>query len=90
MTKEMMVAKILDLKELMRMKEEIEAEIESAKDEIKAGMNGEDVVVVGAFKVSNKEVSTTRLDTTALKKGLSAEVLAPYMKTTVSRRFIVS
>jgi len=90
MTKEMMEAKIIDLKELIRMKEELEAEIESTKDEIKAGMNGEDVVVVGAFKVSNKEVTTTRLDTTALKKGLAPEILAPYMRTTVSRRFLVS
>jgi len=90
MTKEMMVAKIIDLKELIRMKEELEAEIESAKDAIKAGMNGEDEVVVGAFKVSNKEVTTTRIDTKALKKGLGAEVLAPYMVTSVSRRFLVS
>ena len=90
MTKEMMEAKIIDLKELIRMKEELEAEIESTKDEIKAGMNGEDVVIVGAFKVSNKEVSTTRLDTNALKKGFAPEVLVPFMKTTVSRRFLVT
>ena len=90
MKNEMMIAKIIDLKELMRMKEEIEAEIESVKDDIKEGMNGEDVVVVGGFKVSNKEVETTRLDTTALKKSLGSEVLAPFMKTTVTRRFIVT
>ena len=38
MTKEMMVKKISDLKELERMAEELAAEIEAAKDEIKAEM----------------------------------------------------
>ena len=90
MTKEVMIAKIIDLKELIRMKEELEATIESTKDEIKAGMGGEDVVVVGGFKVSNKEVTSTRLDTKALKKGLGEAVLAPYMVTSVTRRFLVS
>lgn len=90
MTKEMMIEKIVSLKELMRMQEELAAEIEAAKDEIKAGMDGQDVVIVGAFKVSNKEVTTTRLDTTALKKSFAPEALAPFMKTTTTRRFLIA
>lgn len=90
MTKNEMIAKITELKELMVMAEELAAEIEAAKDVIKAEM-GEDVsLVVGPYKVSYAPVTSSRLDTTALKKAFPAEALAPYFKTTTSRRFVVN
>lgn len=90
MTKKLMLAKVTEFKELTRMKEELEAEIEACKDAIRKGMGDKDVVSVGGYKVSNKEVASTRLDTALLKKDLGLEALAPYMKTTVTRRFIVT
>ena len=90
MTKEEMIKRITDLKELIRMKEDLEEEIEMTKNVIKDGMEGKDEIVVGAFKVSNKEVTTTRLDTVAMKKKLDEKVLAPFWKTSTTRRFIVA
>ena len=67
-----MSSKVKELRELKRMQEELAAEIESVQDAIKAEMtaratdtlNGED------YKITWKEVTSTRLDTTALKKAL--------------------
>ena len=90
MTKEAMIRKITELKELERMAEELAAEIEAAKDEIKAEMGAEEVLLAGPFKVTWKNVSSSRLDTAALKKAFSADVLAPYYKSSVTRRFVVT
>ena len=56
--------------QLKRMKEELEAEIAAAEDEIKAVMGDEETLLAGAFKVSWKAVTSSRLDTTALKKAM--------------------
>lgn len=65
-------AKAQTLKELQRMQEELEEEIASAQDEIKAIMTeqGTDSLVAGAFKITWKPVTSSRLDTSALKKEL--------------------
>ena len=63
-----MESKVKELMELKRMKEEIEAEIAAAEDEIKAVMGSEETLLAGAFKVDWKTVITSRIDTTALKK----------------------
>ena len=46
-----MESKIKELMELKRMKEEIEAEIAAAEDEIKGVMGDEETLLAGAFKV---------------------------------------
>ena len=81
-----------DLQELKRMKEELEAEITAIEDQLKAHMaeKGIDAFTAGAFKVTWKEVTSTRLDTTAMKKAMPAEVLAPFTKTTTTKRFNVA
>lgn len=80
-----------ELQELRRMREELEAEIESISDRIKAHMeqNGVETLTAGAFKVTWKVVTSTRIDTAALRKDLP-EVWEEYGKTTTSRRFIVA
>ena len=85
-------ARITDLQELKRMKEELEAEITAIEDSLKAYMTtaGLDTFTAGAFKVTWKEVTSNRLDTTAMKKAFPAEALAPYMKTTITKRFTVN
>ena len=84
--------KVTDLQELKRMREDLEAEITALEDQLKAHMteNGIDAFTAGAFKVTWKEVTSSRLDTTAMKKQLPPEVLAPYMKTSTARRFNVA
>ena len=83
-----MEAKVHELMELKRLKEELEAEISAAEDAIKAVMGDEELLTAGAYKVSWSNVTSTRLDTTALKKALP-DVAAAYTKTTTVRRFSV-
>ena len=84
-----MEAKVKELMELKRMKEELEAEIASTEDEIKAVMGDEEMLLAGAFKVTWKSVTSSRLDGTALKKALP-DVAAQFMKQTTTRRFCVN
>ena len=83
-----MEAKVHELMELKRMKEELEAEIAAAEDAIKAVMGDEELLTAGAYKVSWKTFTSSRVDTTALKKALP-EVAAAYTKTATVRRFTV-
>ena len=83
-----MESKVKELMELKRMKEEIEAEIAAAEDEIKAVMGSEETLLAGAFKVDWKTVITSRIDTAALKK-MMPEIAERFMKQTTTRRFCV-
>ena len=83
-----MEAKVKELMELKRMKEEIEAEIAAAEDEIKDVMGDEETLLAGAFKVDWKTVITSRIDTTALKR-MMPEIAERFMKQTTTRRFCV-
>ena len=71
------ITKITDLKELIRMQEELTAEIDALKDQIKAYMGTETELVAGP-------------DTKAVKAAFPAEALAPYMVTSTSRRFTLN
>ena len=84
-----MEAKVKELMELKRMKEELEAEITAAEDEIKQVMGDEETLFVRAFKVSWKPYTSSRLDSTALKKALP-EIAERFMKTTTARRFSIN
>lgn len=84
-----MESTVKELQELKRMREELEAEIEALQDTIKATMGSEEELTAGAFKVTWKPVTTSRLDTAALKKALP-DVAAAYTKTTTARRFCVN
>ena len=83
-----MESKVKELMELKRMKEEIEAEIAAAEDEIKAVMGSEETLLAGAFKVDWKTVITSRIDTAALKKVMP-DIAERFMKQTTTRRFCV-
>lgn len=79
---------IKNLRELMRMKEEIEAEIEAAQDEIKEEMKATNNYELRGtdWKATWNEVTTSRIDSKALKAALP-DIAAQYTKTTTSRRF---
>ena len=81
-------AKVTEYQELKRMLEEIEAEMTALQDEIKAHMGDSELRMAGPYKVTYKNVTSSRVDTTALKKALP-DIAAQYTKTTTTRRFTV-
>lgn len=81
--------KIKELMELRRMKEELDAEITQLEDQIKQSMGNEETLIAGAFKVTWKTISSSRIDTTALKKALP-EIASRFMKQTTTRRFQIN
>jgi len=84
-----MEAKIRELMELKRMREELDAEIASAEDAIKAVMGDEETLIAGAYKVSWKTFTSSRLDSIALKKALP-DIAAQFTRQTLTRRFSIS
>ena len=81
--------KITELMELKRMRDELDAEIQAAEDEIKQAMGDDDTLLAGPFKVTWKAVTSSRLDSTALKKALP-KIAARFMKQTTTRRFSIN
>lgn len=86
-----MEIKVKELRELRRMAEELSAEIDSIQDSIKQHMDAEGVdTITGAdWKVTYKAVTSSRLDTTALKKALP-DLAQQFTKTSTGRRFCVA
>ena len=84
-----LIRTIEELQTLEQLIREAEAEAESLKDSIKAVMGDEEILTAEAYKVSWKTFTSSRVDTTALKKALS-EVAAVYAKTTIARHFSIN
>lgn len=82
------IIKIQELMELRRMTEEIQAEIDALQEAVKSYMGSEETMIAGAFKVSYKSVTSSRLDSAALKRELP-DVAARYTRQTTTRRFTV-
>lgn len=82
-----MDSKVKELRELRRMAEELAAEIDS----IKAHMDAQGVGTINGtdWKVTYKAVTSSRLDTAALKKALP-DLAQQFTKTTSTRRFLVA
>ena len=77
-----------ELAEYIRMQEEAAAMVESLKDQLKERMTaaGVESLAGSEHKATYKAVTSSRVDTTALKKDLP-EIAARYTKTTTVRRF---
>ena len=86
-----MDSKIKELRELRRMADELAVEMESITDSIKRHMDAEGVDTLNGtdWKVTYKAVTSSRLDTTALKKALP-DLTAQFTKTTTARRFCIA
>lgn len=91
-----MLAKNLDsqiheLRELRRMADELATAIDTIQDTIKAEMTaaGVDVLTGSDWKAVWKPITTSRIDTTALKKALP-DLAAQFTKTSTVRRFSVA
>ena len=83
--------KIKELRSLRRLADEVAGEIEALQDAIKAEMNARSVDELTGedWKVTWREVTSNRLDSTALKKELP-DIAARYTKASVSRRFTLA
>ena len=83
-----MDSKIKELRELRRMADELAGEIESITDSIKAHMDAEGVDTINGmdWKVTYKAVTSSRIDTGALKKALP-DLAQQFTRTTTARRF---
>jgi len=77
-----------ELAEYTRMAEEITATVDSLKDVLKSHMEqcGIDTIAGTEHKASYKAVTSSRIDTTALKKDMP-DIVTAYTRTTETKRF---
>lgn len=80
-----------ELAQYTRLQEEAATMVEGLKDQLKKYMleNGLDVLTGSEHKATYKAVTSSRIDTTALKKELPG-IAAQYTKATETRRFTFS
>ena len=84
-------AKVAELRELRRMADELAAEITATVDELKAYMtaNSTEELYGPSFKITWKPVTSSRLDSMALKAA-APELWERFSKSTTTRRFIIA
>ncbi len=83
--------KVSELRELRRMADELAGEIAILEDDLKAYMaaTGADELHGPSFKITWKSVTSSRLDSKALKAA-APELCERFSKITTSRRFLVA
>lgn len=83
--------RVKELKELQRMSDELNAEIEFIKDELKAEMaaRNTDEILTSEYKLRYKEVSSSRFDTTSFKNQY-VDLYNQFVKVTTSKRFTIA
>ena len=89
MSSKEMESKARELRQLQALIEEAQQEAEALKDALKAAMGDAETITAGEYKITWKPVTSSRIDTTALRKALP-EVAAAFTKETTVRRFCVS
>ncbi|MBD9225511.1 MAG: hypothetical protein EGQ56_07950 [Clostridiales bacterium] len=84
-------SQIHELRELRRMADELAAAIDTIQDAIKAEMTaaGVDTLTGSDWKATWKPITTSRIDTSALKKALP-DLAQQFTKTSTVRRFSVA
>lgn len=81
--------KALELRQLQALIEEAQQEAEAIKDAIKAAMGDSESIQAGEYKITWKAVTSSRIDTTALRKALP-DVAERFTRETTTRRFCVA
>lgn len=91
MSRQDIEGKVQEIRELKRMQEELSAELEALTCEIKAHMDAEGVDTISGtdWKVTYKAVTSSRIDTGALKKALP-DLAQQFTKTTTAKRFCIA
>ena len=82
-------SKIRELRQLLSLIEEAEAEAEAIKDAIKAHMGDSEELHAGEYKVTWKPIKSTRIDSVALRKALP-DVAKVFTREIISRRFLIA
>lgn len=84
-------AKVIELKDLEAMQEELQAEIAAIEDELKGECvkQGTEELQAGVFKIRYKEITSSRFDTKAFKTA-HGDLYDQFTKQTTSRRFSVA
>lgn len=91
MNKTELEQKVIELKELKVMAEELQNEITAIEDNIKAEMIAQNVneLQVGIFKIRWTPVTSNRFDTTAFKNKY-ADLYKQFIKVIESKRFTIA
>ena len=89
MTTAEIITKARTLRELQALIEEAQQEAEAIKDALKAEMGDAEELRAGEYRITWKSVTSSRIDTTALKKALP-DLARQFTRETVSRRFMVA
>lgn len=84
-----LIARIRDLRELQALIDEAQGEAEAIRNELKAYMGDAEELRAGEYLVTWKPVTSSRIDTRALREALP-DVAREYTKETTTRRFIVA
>ena len=84
-----MEAKCRELRQLQALIEEAQVEAEHIKDTIKAAMGDAEAVQAGEYRITWKNVTTARVDASALRKALP-DVAERFTRSTTVRRFCVA
>lgn len=82
-------SKVRELRQLQALIEEAQAEAETIKDQIKAHMGQAEELRAGEYRITWKSVTSSRLDSKALKAA-APELVERFTKTTTTRRFCVA
>lgn len=82
-------SKVRELRQLQALIEEAQAEAEAIKDQIKAHMGQAEELKAGEYRITWKPVTSSRLDSKALKAA-APELVERFTKTTTTRRFCVA
>ena len=91
MTSTQMDATVREIREIQRMIEELTADLEAHKDSLKAEMinRGTEELTGGSWKATWHTITSSRLDTKALKAS-APDVYAQYTRTTTTSRFTLT
>ena len=91
MSKKDLASKVRELKELKQMAEELEAEITTIEDEIKAEMTAQNVeeMNVDVFKIRWTTVNSNRFDTKGFKTKYE-DLYNQFLRTSASKRFSIA
>lgn len=82
-------SKCRELRELLSLIDEAQAEADAIRDALKAAMGTETELRAGEYRLTWKLVTTSRLDTKALKAALP-DVAARFSRESTVRRFCVA
>lgn len=85
-----LTALVTEYRELTRMQEDLTAELDAIKDKIKQHMTdaGTDEITGPTWKATYKPITSTRLDSTALKKEIP-DIYTRYSKESTIKRLTI-